>query len=103
MASLTSININVSKIPKEKLYDGKKGKYLQVTFVQNNEPDQFGQNASVYVSQSQEENENKVPKIYLGNGKVVWTDGQVVDPVKKESSAPATQPVQEEEGEDLPF
>ena len=103
MASLTSININVSKIPKEKLYDGKKGKYLQVTFVQNNEPDQFGQNASVYVSQSQEENENKVPKIYLGNGKVVWTDGQVVDPVKKESSAPAPQPAQEEEDTDLPF
>lgn len=103
MASLTSININVSKIPKEKLYDGKKGKYLQVTFVQNNEADQFGQNASVYVSQSKEEKDSNIPKIYLGNGNVVWTDGQLVEAVNKQSSAPTTQPVQEEEGEDLPF
>ena len=35
MASLTSININLNKIPKEKIYEGKKGKYIQVTVVQN--------------------------------------------------------------------
>ena len=76
MASLSSVNINVSKIPKEKLYEGKTGKFLQLTFVQNNDVDNYGNNVSVYVSQSKEEREEKKPKVYLGNGKVVWVDGK---------------------------
>ena len=36
MASLTGNNINLNKIPKEKIYEGKKGKVHQVTVVQNN-------------------------------------------------------------------
>jgi len=74
MASLSSVNINVSKIPKDKLYEGQNGKYLQLTFVQNNELDQYGNNVAVYVSQSKEERDQKKNKIYLGNGKVVWGD-----------------------------
>ena len=74
MASLSSVNINVTKIPKDKLYEGNNGKYLQLTFVQNNELDQYGNNVAVYVSQSKEERDQKKNKIYLGNGKVVWGD-----------------------------
>tara|TARA_R110001592_G_scaffold13442_3_gene61643 strand:- start:95 stop:379 length:285 start_codon:yes stop_codon:yes gene_type:complete len=88
MASLSSANINVSIIPKEKLYKGKKGQYIQLTFVQNNELDQYGNNVSVYVSQSEEERKEKKNKIYLGNGKVVWTDGQNVEPAPKTEPSP---------------
>ena len=88
MASLSSANINVSIIPKEKLYKGKKGQYIQLTFVQNNELDQYGNNVSVYISQSEEERKEKKNKIYLGNGKVVWTDGQNVEPAPKTEPSP---------------
>tara|TARA_B100001057_G_scaffold436072_1_gene466860 strand:+ start:4046 stop:4324 length:279 start_codon:yes stop_codon:yes gene_type:complete len=83
MASLTSININLNKIPKEKIYEGEKGKYIQVTIVQNNEVDQYGYNASIYASQSKEDREKKEKKVYLGNGNVVWTDDQIVQANKK--------------------
>tara|TARA_R110000787_G_scaffold49357_2_gene118463 strand:+ start:1444 stop:1737 length:294 start_codon:yes stop_codon:yes gene_type:complete len=97
MASLSSVNINVSKIPKEKLYEGKTGKFLQLTFVQNNDVDNYGNNVSVYVSQSKEEREEKKPKVYLGNGKVVWGDGKNVEP------APKDQPKDQPKDVGLPF
>jgi hypothetical protein len=103
MASLSSININVTKIPKEKLYEGKTGKFLQLTFVQNNDLDNYGNNVSVYISQSIEERESKQPKVYLGNGKVVWTDGNAVSPPPKEQSAPAPQKAEPNPQKDLPF
>ena len=85
MASLSSVKIDVNKIPKDKLYKGKKGNYLELTFVQNNEVDNYGNNVSVYVSQTKEERDAKESKLYLGNGKVVWTDGSNVDPAPKEA------------------
>lgn len=88
MASLSSANINVSKIPKEKLYEGQTGQFLQLTFVQNNEIDKYGNNVAIYVSQSEEERKEKKNKIYLGNGKVVWTDGQNVEPAPKTEPSP---------------
>ena len=94
MASISSANINVSKIPKEKLYEGQTGKFLQLTFVQNNEIDKYGNNVTIYVSQSEEERKEKKDKIYLGNGKVVWSDGQNVEP------APKTEPSSKKK---LPF
>ena len=35
----------------------------------------YGNNASIMISQTQEEREAKKPRTYIGNGKVVWTDG----------------------------
>tara|TARA_B100000925_G_C21975536_1_gene459941 strand:- start:28 stop:330 length:303 start_codon:yes stop_codon:yes gene_type:complete len=100
MASLTSININLNKIPKEKIYEGKKGKYIQVTVVQNNEIDQYNYNSSIYVSQSQEERESKADKVYIGNGNVVWTDNKVVEPNTNKITEPNTK---SKEDNNLPF
>jgi hypothetical protein len=44
-----------------------------VTITINDEVDKFGNNASIFESQSKEEREAKTPKNYLGNGKVIWT------------------------------
>ena len=42
MASIIKTSINLNEIPKDKIYVGKKGKYLPITITLNDEVDQFG-------------------------------------------------------------
>jgi hypothetical protein len=72
MAQIISCSIDVTKIDKSKLVQGKKGTYLPLTIVLNNEPDKYGNDVSVSLAQTKEEREAKTPKVYLGNGKTVW-------------------------------
>ena len=74
MAALTEISIDVKKIDKSKLY---KGQYLNLEVSTRDELSQYGQNASVFYAQSKEERDAKTQKSYIGNGKVVWTDGNI--------------------------
>jgi hypothetical protein len=103
MASIIKTSINLNEIPKHKIIDGKKGKYLPIVITLNNEVDNFGNNGPVIVEQSKEEREAKAAKVYLGNVKIVWTDGQNV------SAAPQQgQPQQKAQSfapqpDDLPF
>ena len=102
MASIIKTSININIIPKDKIYQGKKGKYLPITITLNNEPDQFGNQGPVVVEQTKEERDAKAAKTYLGNVKVVWTNGQNVDVAPRDmNSAPASAPAAAEE--DLPF
>lgn len=73
MATILNASLNVAKIDKTKLIQGKTGKFLNVTITINDEVDKYGNNASIFESQSKEEREAKTPKNYLGNGKVIWT------------------------------
>lgn len=66
---IVNASINLSKVEKSKIIDGKKGKYLPLTIFINDEVDQFGNNASIIVSQTKEERDAKTPRVYLGNGK----------------------------------
>jgi len=102
MASIIKTSINLNDIPKDKIYVGKKGKYLPITITLNNEPDQFGNQGPVVVEQTKEERDAKTPKTYLGNVKVVWTDGNNVStaPRDNQPAAPAPAPAAED---DLPF
>ena len=79
MASIIKASINLSEIPKHKIIEGKKGKYLPITITLNNEADSFGNQGPVVVEQSKEERDSKAAKVYLGNVKVVWTDGNNVE------------------------
>ena len=102
MASIIKASINLNTIPKEKIFVGKKGKYLPITVTLNDELDQFGNQGPVVVEQTKEERDAKAPKTYLGNVKVVWSNGQNVDPAPRDNqSAPAPAPAAAEE--DLPF
>ena len=104
MASIIKASINLNEIPKEKIFVGKKGKYLPITITLNNEPDQFGNQGPVVVEQTKDERDAKAAKTYLGNVKVVWTDGNNVDKAPYDSNqptAPASAPAAAEE--DLPF
>ena len=79
MASIIKCSINLNEIPKHKIIEGKKGKYLPITITINDEVDQFGNQGPVMVEQSKDERDAKATKIYLGNVKVVWTNGSNVD------------------------
>lgn len=104
MASIINFSIDLNKIPKDKIINGKKGKYLPITLTLNDEVDQFGNNGPVIVAQSKEERESKAGKVYLGNATVAWTNGQNVTPAPRDgqpqrqtASAPAAVE------DDLPF
>ena len=102
MASIIKTSINLNEIPKDKIYVGKKGKYLPITITLNDELDQIGNQGPVVVEQTKEERDAKAPKTYLGNVKVVWSNGQNVDPAPRDNqSAPAPAPAAAEQ--DLPF
>ena len=103
MASIIKTSINLNEIPKDKIINGKKGKYLPISITINDEPDQFGNQGPVIVEQTKEEREAKVAKTYLGNVKVVWTNGDNVDPAPRDNQ-PATAPPQPAVADDdLPF
>jgi len=103
MASIIATSINLNKIPKDKIIDGAKGKYLPITITINDEVDQFGNQGPVVVSQSKEERDAKTEKVYLGNVKVVWTNGDNVDVAPRED-APAAMPQKTQQPvDDLPF
>mgnify|MGYP001269420048 CR=1 FL=1 len=86
MAALTEISIDVKKIDKSKLI---KGQYLNLVVSTRDECNQYDQNASVFYSQTKEERDAKENKSYIGNGKVVWTDGNIK--AAKELSAAVTE------------
>ena len=102
MASIIKANIDLTKIPKEKVFVGKKGKYLPITITLNDELDQFGNQGPVVVEQTKEEREAKVAKTYLGNVKVVWTNGDNVDVIPRDGAPAAPAPTPQPEA-DLPF
>jgi hypothetical protein len=103
MASILKTSININSIPKDKIIVGAKGKYLPISITLNDEVDQFGNNGPVIVEQTKEEREAKVAKVYLGNARVVWTNGQNVEaPARMDQpkTTPKAEPVKED---DLPF
>jgi len=104
MASIIKASINLNEIPKDKIIIGKKGKYLPITITLNDEVDQFGNQGPVIVDQTKEEREAKVAKTYLGNIKVVWTNGDnVAAPPRDDQGRTQPQAKQEEPADDLPF
>ena len=102
MAIILNTSINLSEIPKDKIVEGKKGKYLPLTITINNEKDKFGNDGPVIVAQTMEERQAKATKTYLGNAKVIWTDGQVPQPTPRDGQPQQAQQ-QLVEKDDLPF
>jgi hypothetical protein len=71
-----NLNINVSKIDKSKLYDGKNGKYLSMTcFIDTEQKDDYGNHGRIDEGQSKEERQQGVKPAILGNARIFWTDG----------------------------
>ena len=58
----------------------------------NDKTDQYGNNVSIYESQTKEEREAKATRKYLANGKVLWTDGNIVAADKSQAGAGRSKP-----------
>lgn len=109
MAGIVKGSIDLTKIPKDKIVEGKKGKYLNVVITVNDEADKYGNNASITVDQTVEERESKEAKIYLGNAKIVWSNGTMPSPPPRENQVlgtnfpAAAHPAPVAANDDLPF
>ena len=100
MSALINFSLNVAKLPKEKFIAGKDGAvYVNLTMSVNDET-RYGNNTGIYVSQTQEEREAKKQKTYLGNGKVVWNNGTILNAEKEVQEAVQEHPA---EADGLPF
>jgi hypothetical protein len=104
MASIISANIDLTKVDKSKIYEGKKGKYYPITIVLNDELGQFGDSGYIQTEQTKEERDAKAPKSFLGNVKVVWSNGSNVGPAPREGEPQQQQNAPQSAPEpDLPF
>jgi hypothetical protein len=67
-------SIDLNKIDKTRIKEHANGAlYYDINIIVNDEPDKFGQHASIAQGQTKEEREAKVPRVYLGNGKIVFS------------------------------
>ena len=106
MATILNASIDLTKIPKEAIYVGKKGKYANISITINDELDQFGNQGPITIAQSKDERDSKAPKTYLGNVNVVWTNGNNVEPAPKDNAQPGgfqQAPPAKAVADDLPF
>ena len=103
MASIIKTSINLNEIPKYKIINGKKGKYLPITITLNDEVDQFGNQGPVCVDQTKDERDAKTAKTYLGNVKVVWTNGNNVEVAPRDNMSQQAAPQPAMADDDLPF
>ena len=105
MAAIISAKLDLNKIDKTKIYKGAKGSYYPITITLNDEVSQYGSNGYICTEQTKDERDAKIPKVFLGDIKIVWGNG--VAPVKADQdgggyNAGTTQnPAQENSG--LPF
>ena len=92
-----SASIDVTKIDKSKLVQGRKGTYLNITaFINLSEVDQYNNNGMVTQSVSSEERTQGVRGAILGNTKVFYKD-------ENNSSRGHSQPDTGFDETDIPF
>lgn len=85
MATIINASINLSKIDKTKMIQGKDGAlYYNIEIYINDEKDKFENDVSVAERQTKEQREAKEKKNYLGNGRVVWTSESKKQEEKKQ-------------------
>jgi hypothetical protein len=71
---MISGRINVTKIDKAKLFEGKKGKYLDFSLIETPNS-KFGKDYMVVQGQTKEERERKEKSIILGDAKIFENRG----------------------------
>lgn len=101
MSTIISLKLNLSKIDKSKIVEGEKGTYLNITVAVNDEVNDYNQNVSSWIEQTAEEREAKKERSYIGNGRVIFTDGNIAA-VESTKSAPKKKAAKKVNN-DLPF
>ena len=78
MANLGKCWINVKNIDKARLQTLKSGAVgFPMSFAINDEVDQYGNNVSMWMDQTEDERKSKAKRVYLGNGKLSWSNGVI--------------------------
>lgn len=85
---LLNLSVNVDKITPTRLYKGKKGRYLNLTVKLSEEPDEYGNHANIWESQTEEERKSKVDRNFLGSGKTIWEDTEKKQEKDQEDDLP---------------
>ena len=86
-----SVKIDVSKIDKTRIFQGKNGaKYLDLTtFINTDEPDQYDNHGFICQSTTKEEREQGLKTPILGNTRVFYTDLETPQPQALVAQAPS--------------
>jgi hypothetical protein len=92
MQNKISLKIDVSKIDKTRLYEGKKGVYLDALLMPNKEESRFGDDGFIVQSISKEAREAGERGAIIGN----W---RYLSP----AASATQQPTNEEDGDKIPF
>lgn len=105
MKVAVALKIDVTKIDKAKLFKGQKGTYLDATiFLDLGEADQYGNHGMITQQVTKEEKDAGVKGAILGNGKIVWREGEARQPApRQQQSQQAAPPVDDFEDSDIPF
>ena len=92
------LKLNVSAIEKARLFQGKKGVYLDATtFVDLDNKDEYDNNGFVSQDISQEERKEGKKSPIIGNASVFWRDESAPSEASKEADEFF------DDGEELPF
>ena len=106
MASLSEIYVKKSTLETMlkalNAKQGKEGEGVKLTISLSDQPNNFGQNVSVYVAQTKEQRDTKKPLFYVGNGKTFWSKGETPCP-QREQPTQAPQPVTAANDNEPPF
>ena len=94
MSAIINASIDLSKVDSSRIFEKDGRKWLSLSISVNDETN-YGNNVGISIAQSKEEREAKQPKTYLGNGKVVWNSGTIVNAIKDEQEVDTSK--------DLPF
>lgn len=93
---IITVKIDVAKVDKARLFEGKNGaKYLDITLLGRDEPDQYGNDFMVVQQVSQQERQSGVKGAILGNGKILGRKGGASNPEPSDDQPPQT--------DDVPF
>ena len=85
MGAIATISIDLNKLDKSKIVNGKNGaQYYNLNISLNDATDQYGNNIQVTEPQTKEQRDSKTPRTFYGNGKVFYTDGTIKVEEKKE-------------------
>lgn len=96
MSTIISASIDLTKIDKTRIIQGKNGaEYYNLTIIVNDTKDQYGNDISVQQGQTKEERAVKAKAVYIGNGKKIW-EGKT-EPKQQSSNGSAN------DNDDLPF
>lgn len=104
---MQNLNICLSDILESKITTGKNGKkYVNITVDTKRDTDQFGNDLTVFLSQTKDERLAKEPKAYVGSGKTFNFERQeqrpAYTPVMGAKETPP-QEIRKEGDDDLPF